>query len=363
MTKVFVSGCFDILHAGHIRFFEDARALGDHLTVAFASERSLWRHKQRKPSLPDEHKMAILKALSCVDEVVMADGPTIGLDFESEFRRVKPDILAVTEDDQYRSQKERLCIETGTRYVVLPKHPPEGESVSTSQLIRQIKSTPEQLPLRVDFAGGWLDVPRFAREGAFIVNCAVSPLVSLESWPYEKSAGLGGSAAWALLNGHDGIQSELDLGVGWQDPAVIRETGLCAWRSGERPVLHFKQSGDFLRGCMAIYWTGHEHCSPDLASRRREYARIEQAGKMAEVGVRGSQMDFLAGAMRMSYSVQLNEGMAELPPIKGSLASKYCGGGHGGYALYLFSSPKAREIAVNHLRVNLIPIEPYNKPL
>jgi hypothetical protein len=53
-------------------------------------------------------------------------------------------------------------------------------------------------------------------------------------------AGLGGSAAHALINGRDPVQSELDLGVGWQDPAVIRETGLCVWRSGPKPVLDFK---------------------------------------------------------------------------------------------------------------------------
>jgi hypothetical protein len=45
-------------------------------------------------------------------------------------------------------------------------------------------------PLRVDFAGGWLDVPRFSRPGAFVVNCAVSPLVSLDDWPFHVGGGL-----------------------------------------------------------------------------------------------------------------------------------------------------------------------------
>ena len=56
MKKIFVSGCYDILHAGHLQFFEEARALGDHLTVSFASSEVLWFHKRRKPSIPDEHK-------------------------------------------------------------------------------------------------------------------------------------------------------------------------------------------------------------------------------------------------------------------------------------------------------------------
>jgi hypothetical protein len=63
-------------------------------------------------------------------------------------------------------------------------------------------------------------VPKHARQGAFIVNCAMSPLVSLHDWQYEVGGGLGGSAAHALLCGRNSVQSELDLGVGWQDPAV-----------------------------------------------------------------------------------------------------------------------------------------------
>jgi hypothetical protein len=69
---------------------------------------------------------------------------------------------------------------------------------------------------------GWLDVPKHARQGAYIVNCAISPLVSLHDWQFEIGGGLGGSAAHALLCGCNSVQSELDLGVGWQDPAVSR---------------------------------------------------------------------------------------------------------------------------------------------
>ncbi|MCU0753443.1 MAG: hypothetical protein MUC40_10580, partial [Akkermansiaceae bacterium] len=99
-------------------------------------------------------------------------------------------------------------------------------------------------------------------------------LVSLREWSYEKQAGLGGSGAWALLNGRDGVDSEIDLGVGWQDPAVIRETGLCVWRSGPKPMLDFKHNGDFLSGRMAIYWTGTQHDTPGVANHPRDYDRI-----------------------------------------------------------------------------------------
>jgi len=352
MVRVFVSGCYDILHAGHLQFFEEARALGDHLTVSFANEEILWKHKERRPSLPDDHKAALLASLEMVDEVVAGNGTAKGLDFEPVFRRLKPDILAVTEDDQYGALKEALCAEVGCRYLRLPKTPPKFAPISTTAIVNRISGR-AKTPVRVDFGGGWLDVPSRAREGGFIVNCAISPQVSLRDWPYEQRAGLGGSAAWALLNGRDPVQAELDLGVGWQDPAVIRETGVCVWKSGPRPKLDFKREGSFLEGKMALLWTGSQHDTPGSVDLERDYDLIERAGAIAREAVMAESIAKLAEAILVSYAAQLGEGMAQLPEVPGSVARKYCGGGHGGYALALFPSQEARDAAA------LLAIEPW----
>lgn len=353
MAKVFVSGCYDILHAGHLQFFEEARALGDHLTVSFANEDILWKHKGRRPSLPDDHKAELLRSLVMVDRVVAGSGERQGLDFEPIFRELKPDILAVTEDDQYGEIKERLCEELGCRYVRLPKTLPKFEPISTTVIVNRISGVVEA-PLRVDFGGGWLDVPKYARKSGFIVNCAISPKVSLKDWPYEQKAGLGGSGAWAVLNGKDSVQSELDLGVGWQDPAVIRETGVCVWKSGERPRLDLKRDGSFLNGRMGLLWTGKQHDTPGTVGFDRDYDLIERAGAVAREAVIAESVLKMAEAVMMSYSAQLGEGMKELPEILGSVARKYCGGGHGGYALYLFPSRDARDATPG-----LVVVEPY----
>ncbi|MFZ5494388.1 MAG: adenylyltransferase/cytidyltransferase family protein [Verrucomicrobiota bacterium] len=354
MIRVFVSGCYDILHAGHVQFFREAKALGDHLTVSFAGAEVLWRHKQRRSSLPDDHKRALLAALDMVDEVLVTHGQEDGLDFKEEFLRRKPDILAVTEDDKYGPLKRELCARVGARYVVLPKTPPQFTPISTTEIVRWIKA-PAEAPLRVDFAGGWLDVPRHARPGGYIVNCAISPTVSLREWPYERHAGLGGSGAWALLNGRDGVTSELDLGVGWQDPAIIREGGLCVWRSGPRPALEIKTDAALLRGRLALYWSGQPHCTPSLADGARDYAAIERAGRTARDAVWAGDFAGLLAAVRESYAVQRAEGMDPLPGDPASAdaalarchprAWKYCGGGFGGYAVYLFADPAARDAA------------------
>lgn len=357
MVHVFVSGCYDLLHAGHLQFFEEARALGDHLTVSFASEAILWNHKNRRPSLPDDHKKALIAALPMVDSVVSCDGEKLGLDFEPAFRELRPDILVVTEDDQYADLKKSLCAEIGARYVNLPKTPPKIAPISTSEIVARVKSRFEA-PLRVDFAGGWLDVPKHAREGAFIVNCAISPMVSLKSWPYEKSAGLGGSGAWALLNGRDGVEAELDLGVGWQDPAVIQETGVCVWKSGASPQLDFKRDGSFLAGCMALKWSGNDHNTPGSVDIDRDYDLIEAAGEKAASAVMSQSVSALGDAVNLSYEVQLKEGMKPLPEIEKCIARKYCGGGHGGYIMLLFLTvaDRASAMAGDH---SLIAIEPF----
>jgi len=142
IKKVFVSGCYDILHGGHIEFFNQAKSLGDYLIVSFASDKSLELHKHKKTSIPENHKRKILESLRMVDEVVMGDYlDEIGMDFKNHFLRIKPDILAVTEDDKYGEQKIALCNKIGAKYVVLPKNL-DFDKISTTEIIKKIKDNP-----------------------------------------------------------------------------------------------------------------------------------------------------------------------------------------------------------------------------
>lgn len=358
MKKVFISGAFSVVHAGHLRFMRDARALGDYLIVSFPPETLLWSLFGRKSVLRDEDKLALFGALDMVDEVVLSDDDSAALSFHSVFRRIKPDVLAVTTDDRFMDAKRALCAEVGAQLVVLPKTAPAGTHVTSSTEVLNRAKAPAHVPLRVDFAGGWLDVPVYARPGEFIVNCAISPTVSLREWEYRQGAGLGGSGGWSVLNGWDPVNSELELGVGWQDPAVIAETGACVWKSGPRPVLDFKNTGDFLSGRMAVFDTCIRHDTPSNASRSRDYDAIARAGRVARLGVQQQDVTTLSVAVQMSYRAQLAEGMAPLEPLGHSLAYKYCGGGHGGYALYLFESAEHRARALENC-LSLYPVEPY----
>jgi cytidyltransferase-like protein len=357
MKKVFVSGCYDVIHGGHIEFFTQAKALGDYLIVCFAGDKSLLLHKNRKSSLPEAHKKRLLESLSMIDEVVIGDYlDELGLDFKNHFLNIKPDILAVTEDDKYAQEKTALCKQIGAEYVVLPKTL-NFEKISTTEIINYIKA-PTEIALRVDFAGGWLDVPKFSKPGAYIVNCTITPMVSLNKWDYEMGGGLGGSAAYSIITGKNGITSELDLGVGWQDPAVIMETGLCVFKSGRQPELEFKVNPDFLKGKMALLWTGKNHTTYNNVDLQRDFNKIEVAGKLAREAVNPLNISYekLCEAVKLSYEVQIGEGMSPLPEHQ-EIAKKYSGGGHGGYALYLFNNEEDRNKFLES--ENTVKIEPF----
>jgi len=88
-------GCFDILHAGHVRFLEKAKNYGDYLIVLLNSDKSIRRLKGKgRPIIPQEQRKCLLEALECVDEVIIfnEDRPTKILN------KVKPDIFVNGEE-------------------------------------------------------------------------------------------------------------------------------------------------------------------------------------------------------------------------------------------------------------------------
>jgi D-beta-D-heptose 7-phosphate kinase/D-beta-D-heptose 1-phosphate adenosyltransferase len=73
---VFTNGCFDLLHAGHVNYLEEARSLGDCLIVGLNSDLSVRRIKDpHRPLIPENQRAEVLAALACVDFVVLFDEP------------------------------------------------------------------------------------------------------------------------------------------------------------------------------------------------------------------------------------------------------------------------------------------------
>jgi D-beta-D-heptose 7-phosphate kinase/D-beta-D-heptose 1-phosphate adenosyltransferase len=74
---VFTNGCFDLLHVGHVRYLQQAKALGDVLVVGLNSDASVRQIKgEKRPLIAQEERAEILSALECVDLVVLFEDPT-----------------------------------------------------------------------------------------------------------------------------------------------------------------------------------------------------------------------------------------------------------------------------------------------
>jgi D-beta-D-heptose 7-phosphate kinase/D-beta-D-heptose 1-phosphate adenosyltransferase len=87
---VFTNGCFDLIHLGHVRYLEAARAEGDVLVIGVNSDRSVHEIKgPNRPVVPEDERAEVLAALACVDFVTLFDEP----DPLETIRTLLPDVL------------------------------------------------------------------------------------------------------------------------------------------------------------------------------------------------------------------------------------------------------------------------------
>jgi cytidyltransferase-like protein len=152
-TKVFVSGCFDLLHAGHVEFFRSAAEFGD-LYVSIGSDETIEKLKDVKPTFNQEERLFIISHLKPVKKAFIASGHGI-IDFENEIRDIRPDFFIVNRDG-HTKDKENICKSLGIEYKILERIPGEGLPERSSTEMRAKNS---KIPYRIDIAGGWLDQP------------------------------------------------------------------------------------------------------------------------------------------------------------------------------------------------------------
>lgn len=151
--KVFVSGCYDLLHSGHVEFFRQASQYGD-LYVGIGSDNTILYYKNHKTVYSEQERLFMVKSIRYVKEAYINAGSGI-LDFLPTLDIVQPDILVVNSDGG-SEDKRRVCEERGIEYVVLERDPHEGLQARSSTAL---KKSPCQLPTRLDLAGTWIDQP------------------------------------------------------------------------------------------------------------------------------------------------------------------------------------------------------------
>ncbi|NSW51491.1 MAG: adenylyltransferase/cytidyltransferase family protein [Anaerolineae bacterium] len=150
--SVFVSGCFDMLHSGHVEFFQQASQFGD-LYVALGSDKTVYDLKGRVPFNTESERQFMVQSLTCVTEAFISKGSGF-LDFEPDLRERMPDMFIVNEDGN--TPEKRLLVESlGVEYKILHREPHTGLQPRSTTAIR----SECRIPFRIDIAGGWLDQP------------------------------------------------------------------------------------------------------------------------------------------------------------------------------------------------------------
>ncbi len=171
--KVFVSGCYDLLHSGHVEFFRQASQYGD-LYVGIGSDATILTYKNHKTLYPEQERLFMVKSIRYVKDAFINEGSGV-MDFIPTVEALKPDRFVVNVDGA-SEEKRRFCKEHGIEYIVLERTPAEGLEARSSTSIkttladgkRQMGISPcaslnpsssTGIPTRLDLAGTWIDQP------------------------------------------------------------------------------------------------------------------------------------------------------------------------------------------------------------
>lgn len=131
---VFGNGCFDLLHVGHVRYLQGAKALGDILVVAVNDDASVTGLGKRKEVITPAHERAeIIAALEAVDYVILFGEPTV----ENLLRALKPHVHAKGTDYTRDNVPEKDIVQSYGGRVAIVGDPKDH---STRDLIQTIKN-------------------------------------------------------------------------------------------------------------------------------------------------------------------------------------------------------------------------------
>jgi rfaE bifunctional protein nucleotidyltransferase chain/domain len=130
---VLVGGCFDILHIGHVRFLSEARGMGDCLIVLLESDKKSRKLKGRnRPVFIQSERAEMLSALRSVDLVVLLPMMEDDTDYLNLITKIKPGVIAVTENDPNIEKKRRQAEEAGGELKIIPL----TKTFSSSKLVK-----------------------------------------------------------------------------------------------------------------------------------------------------------------------------------------------------------------------------------
>jgi len=380
MKKVFVTGCFDLLHSGHIAFLEQAASYGD-LYVCIGSDKTVYELKGRYPIITQDERRYMIQALRCVKECRINKGSGI-IDFEQEIEIIQPELFVVNEDGNTPA-KAALCKARNITYQVLERIPSAGLPVRSTTSLR----TNTIIPFRIDLAGGWLDQP-YVNEvyPGSVLTISIEPTVE-----FNNRSGMSSSTRnkaielWkAQLPEGDNIQIAKILFryenppgtknvAGSQDALGIVLPGLNKLHYDKSYWPHKIESVDTEE---VLAWLEQHLYLIPLDPRANEYdvlsnTHITEAGAKALADAANACWESILKkdkvAFGKSFLASFNAQIQMFPNMvdenllaiihelsKGTLGHKLSGAGGGGYLILVNDQPVANSIQIKIRRKNLL---------
>lgn len=404
--KVFVSGCYDLLHSGHVEFFRQAAEYGD-LYVGIGSDATILELKHHKTMFPEEERLFMVRSIRYVKDACINRGSGM-LDFLPTLDQVQPDCFVVNADGS-SPDKEQLCRERGIEYIVLQRKPHEGMEARSSTSIKsslskgkEAEEDPAQkasekpgasTPTRLDIAGTWIDQPFVS---AIAPGWAIT--ISLEpTFDVRDRCGLSTSTRKV-------VQKVWPYKLPKMDPETLARLIFCFENHPEREVGHVSGAQDAIGICVPglcrHYYDNHfwpdaiETCDdpavldwlenhlvlipleprrPGCAVDKGRSVTLEKVNALADAAARcwdailARNLDSFAKAFADSFAAQIAMFPAMVDPyihgrkdpsasvqpaidawskVQGVLALKLTGAGGGGYLAFVVDD--SAEFAAAH---------------
>ena len=242
--KVFVSGCYDLLHSGHVEFFQQAAQYGD-LYVGIGSDETYLEYKHRKPMFPQEERLFMVQNIKAVKEAYVNAGHGV-LDFLPTLDIVKPDVFVVNSEGG-SADKRRICEERGIEYVELLRVPHEGLEARSSSSLKASLTVENQntephfpgIPTRLDIAGTWIDQPYVSQHHpGWAITISLEP-----TFEVRERCGLSTSTRKM-------IQQIWPVKLPKMDPEMLARLVFCLENAPETDAGHISGAQDAIGVCV-----------------------------------------------------------------------------------------------------------------
>ena len=372
--KVFVSGCFDLLHSGHVAFLREASQFGD-VFVGLGSDKTIYDLKGRRTVNSEDERKYMLESLSCVYDVKINKGSGI-LDFLDDMKSLKPEVFIVNEDG-HTPEKEQICSALGIEYKILKRVPYANLPVRSTTTLR--KETP--IPYRIDLAGTWIDQPYVSKfHPGWAITASIEPTIdfnersgmatstrkkAIELWNYQLPMENPQKLAKILFR-YDNDPGTKDVS-GSQDSIGITMPGINRfyYEKGEYWPSRFETITDL----STIKWLEDRLYMITLWPRPSDFVvlentnitadnvkRLTSAAEMAWDGLISKDMKTFSAGFADSFDAQvrmfpkmLNDKISDVIKVYKSkaLAWKLSGAGGGGYLIIISEEKIPNAIKIN----------------